>query len=60
MATFITLVLGGYGNFGARICRALAGGAAPQHGMQPAAVSTQAHGHLSTVVTAILWPVGRI
>ena len=34
MATFITLVLGGYGNFGARICRALAGGAAPQHGMQ--------------------------
>ena len=31
MATLKTLVLGGYGNFGARICRALAGDAATRH-----------------------------
>ncbi|KRD50292.1 saccharopine dehydrogenase [Acidovorax sp. Root275] len=31
MATLKTLVLGGYGNFGARICRALVGDAATRH-----------------------------
>ena len=30
MTAFTTLVLGGYGNFGARICRALAGGSPAQ------------------------------
>jgi len=33
MAALKTLVLGGYGNFGARICRALAGDPATHHGI---------------------------
>ncbi|RYF62384.1 MAG: saccharopine dehydrogenase, partial [Comamonadaceae bacterium] len=33
MNPLTTLVLGGYGNFGARICRALAGDPAQPHGM---------------------------
>lgn len=34
MAALKTLVLGGYGNFGARICRALAGDPATHHGIE--------------------------
>lgn len=34
MAALKTLVLGGYGNFGARICRALAGDPATDHGIE--------------------------
>ena len=34
MGTLKTLVLGGYGNFGARICRALAGDPATHHGIE--------------------------
>ena len=33
MKPWTTLILGGYGNFGARIARALAGDAAAPHGM---------------------------
>lgn len=34
MAALQTLILGGYGNFGARICRALAGDPATHHGIE--------------------------
>ena len=46
MTAFTTLVLGGYGNFGARICRALAGGspAQQQHEQPPMALLVAGRG----------------